>query len=439
MFFTRNHHTHIWLQRASPAVFVFFCGLASFITYTSMYAFRKPFTAATFTGLHLWGLDYKIVLIILQLFGYTISKFLGIKIVAELPAYKRIPFLLKLMGMAWISLLLFALIPVPYNAPCLFLNGLPLGMIWGVVFSFLEGRRFTELLGAFMASSFIVASGIVKAGGLVVMSGLGVSEEWMPFVTGLFFLPFLLLGIWMLAQIPSPSTVDLALRTLRKPMNGYQRKRFFRKFAPAMILSVIIYLALTIFRDMRDNFAVEIWTQLGYQQAPGILVFSELTIAFFVLILIGSMILIKKNRNALFTALLMIFISGLLLVSMTLFFHLKFVGPVFWMIMMGFALYLPYITFHTIFFERWIAYFRFRGNIGYLMYVVDAVGYLGSMLVLLYKNLGEKSISWLTFFTRSSYQVGVLLFILSLLLVIYFKRKEKKLAKTPFSYNLTES
>ena len=427
MLLSKNNQIHQWLQRASPTAFVIFCGLASFITYTSMYAFRKPFTAATYTGIHLWGIDYKIVLIILQLFGYTISKFLGIKIVAELPAHKRIPFLLKLMGLSWISLLLFAIIPVPYNTPCLFLNGLPLGMIWGVVFSFLEGRRFTELLGAFMASSFIVASGIVKAGGLVVMSGLGVNEEWMPFVTGLLFLPFLLLGIWMLAQIPPPDTVDQTLRTLRKPMNGYQRKRFFRKFAPAMILSVIIYLALTIFRDMRDNFAIEIWSQLGYQQAPGILVFSELTIAFFVLILIGSMILIKKNRNALYTALYMIFSSGILLIVMTLLFNLKFLGPVLWMIMMGFALYLPYITFHTIFFERWIAHFRFRGNMGFLMYVVDAVGYLGSMLVLLYKNLGEKNISWLSFFKRSSYQVGALLIILSTLVIFYFLKKERKL------------
>jgi hypothetical protein len=53
----------------------------------------------------------------------------------------------------------------PYNVSFLFLNGLPLGMVWGAVFSFLEGRRFTELLGAGMASSFIASSGIVKATG----------------------------------------------------------------------------------------------------------------------------------------------------------------------------------------------------------------------------------------------------------------------------------
>jgi hypothetical protein len=59
----------------------------------------------------------------------------------------------------------FAFMPKPYNVFFLFLNGLPLGTVWGVVFSFLEGRRFTELPGAGMASSFIASSDIVKATG----------------------------------------------------------------------------------------------------------------------------------------------------------------------------------------------------------------------------------------------------------------------------------
>jgi len=61
-----------------------------------------------------------------------------------------------LIIIAWLVLLLFALIPFPYNFWVLFFNGLPLGFIWGIVFSFLEGRRYTEVLGAMMASSFIL-------------------------------------------------------------------------------------------------------------------------------------------------------------------------------------------------------------------------------------------------------------------------------------------
>jgi hypothetical protein len=102
-----------------------------------MYAFRKPFTAATYDGLRLWGVDYKILLIITQLIGYTISKYIGIKLVSELTARNRVKILILLLSIAWFSLFLFAITPFPYNLPFMFLNGLPLGMIWGVVFGFL--------------------------------------------------------------------------------------------------------------------------------------------------------------------------------------------------------------------------------------------------------------------------------------------------------------
>ena len=36
---------------------------AAFAAYFCMYAFRKPFTAATFEGLSLWGLGFKTVLV----------------------------------------------------------------------------------------------------------------------------------------------------------------------------------------------------------------------------------------------------------------------------------------------------------------------------------------------------------------------------------------
>ncbi len=414
-----------WLMRSNPVVFVLFCGAAAFITYCSMYAFRKPFTAATFEGLTLWGMDYKIVLIITQVIGYTLSKFLGIKLVSELSASRRIKILFLLMGFAWASLLLFAITPYPYNFVWLFFNGLPLGMIWGVVFSFLEGRRFTELLGAAMASSFIVSSGFVKAGGKTLIDNYGVSDFWMPFLTGLLFLPLLLLGIWMLHQIPPPSAEDEQQRTRRVPMTSAQRRAFFYTFAPGIVLSVLIYVGLTIFRDIRDNFAVELWAALGYADAPEILVLSEIPIAVAVLVIIGSMVLIKNNKVAFFANQFLILSGGVIVLLMTFLFAQKAIDPALWMIVMGFGMYLPYIGFHTLLFERWIALFRYQSNIGYLMYISDAFGYLGSMGILFYKNFGAQQVSWLNFFIATAIVMGSVTVVLSGLAIGYFWRKEK--------------
>ena len=47
------------------------------------------------------------------------------------------------------------------------------------------------------------------------------------------------------------------------------------------------------------------------------------------------------------------------------------------MVLVGIGLYLPYVAIHTTIFERLIAMTRDRGNLGYLMYLADAFGYLG--------------------------------------------------------------
>ncbi|WP_250636622.1 DUF5690 family protein [Pedobacter sp. PACM 27299] len=58
-------------------------GLAAFGCYTSMYAFRKAFTAGTFDGHEYFEVDYKVWLVIAQVMGYTFSKFYGIRFISE--------------------------------------------------------------------------------------------------------------------------------------------------------------------------------------------------------------------------------------------------------------------------------------------------------------------------------------------------------------------
>ena len=391
-----------------------------------MYAFRKPFTAGTYKGLELLGVDYKVALIILQLLGYVISKFIGIKFIAELAPAKRVITLIVLMGIALLSLLGFGLTPYPYNAAFMLINGLPLGLIWGVVFSFLEGRKFTEILGAFMASSFMIASGVVKSVGLFLIQQFNISETWMPFYAALAFVPILIVGIWMLSRIPEPNEEDIALRTERVPMDAANRKRFFKLFWPGIFLVVAIYVGLTIFRDLRDNFAVELWTELGYLKTPWMLVFAEIPTAIIVLIVIGSMILLKNNRKAFYLSLLLCVIAGAGFLISTYLFSSASINPIFWMILMGFLMYLPYLIFHTILFERWIAFFKYKGNLGYLMYMSDSIGYFGSMLVLLYKNYGIKGFNWLPFFTNTAWIIGVLITLLGLWALWYFRKKESQ-------------
>ena len=395
-----------------------------------MYAFRKPFTAGIYKDLSLWGVDYKIILITIQVIGYMLSKFIGIKVVSEMSAGKRVGFILGLIGISWVALLLFAITPFPYNFIWLFFNGLPLGMIWGIVFAFLEGRRNTELLGAGMSVSFIVASGLVKAIGKYLVDDFGISEFWMPFYTGLIFIPPLLLGVWMLSKIPPPDEEDIAHRTERVPMNKAQRWQFFLAFAPGIILMVSIYIALTIFRDLRDNFAVELWALLGYSDTPEILLTAEIPIAVSVFIIIALMMFIKSNRLAFYSNLGIIILGGFLLILTTFLFQQQVLNPALWMILVGFGMYLSYVSYHTMLFERWIALFRYQSNIGFLMYLADAFGYLGSVGILFYKNFGSGEVNWLNFISALAYVIGGLTIVFGLMAIFYFRTKEKTLVES---------
>ena len=191
---------------------------AAFGTYTCMYAFRKAFAAGTYAGDEYFTIDYKVWLVIAQVIGYTLSKFFGIRFIAEIKPEQRAKSILVLIGISRMALLGFAIIPAPYNIVFLFLNGFPLGMIWGLVFSYLEGRRSTEFMASVMSISLIFASGFVKTTGLNLMSEFHISTYFMPFCTGALFVIPLLLFVFCLELLPAPTAEDKKLRVARVPI-----------------------------------------------------------------------------------------------------------------------------------------------------------------------------------------------------------------------------
>ena len=379
---------HAWLQR--PWVLSVWCVVAAFGAYASMYAFRKPFTAATFSG-ESFPEGFKTWLVLAQVLGYTIAKFIGIKVIAEMPPERRAAALLALIGLAELALLLFGLVPPPWSVVGLFLNGLALGMVFGLVLGFLEGRKMTEAFVAGLCASFILADGFTKSAGAWLLQ-IGVSAAWMPACAGALFLLPLAGFVWMLRQIPPPSAADVAARSARAPMSRAERRAFFRRYAPGLVGITAAYLLITVLRSLRADFAPELWAALGVQAAPEMFTRSEMFVALGVLAVTGLVVLVRDNRRAFFLAL---GISGAGLVSVTftlLALEAGRISPFSFMVLLGLGLYLPYVAVHTTVFERLIALTRDRGNLGYLMYLADAFGYLGYVLVMLVRNFGGGAI-----------------------------------------------
>lgn len=373
--------------------------LIAFLAYSSIYAYRKPFTVATFEGLHFWGISYQTLLIISQVMGYMLSKFFGIKFIAELKRIGRWRISILLIGIAWVSLLVFAILPAPWGMICLFINGFVLGFMWGIVFSYIEGRRATDFIGAAMAVSFIFAGGFTRSIAKWVMIGWGVSEQWMPFVTGLVFIIPLLLFIYLLEKIPPPDKDDIKERTERRPMSKAERRKFLQLFAGGITMVAITYLFLTIMRDIRDNYMANIWNELGYGNNYAVFTQTETITSLVVLLIIGLLVLVRKNMQALRVSHFVILVGLLLAGISSWFFIMEKISGLVWMQLVSLGLYMGYIPFNCIFFERMIAVFRIGGNVGFLIYLIDAFGYLGSVLVMLSKEFVNWQLNWSQFYS----------------------------------------
>src|SRR5690606_34371854 len=130
-----------------------------------------------------------------------------------------------------------------------------------------------------------------------VITQLHVPEFWMPFITGCIFYTPLLLGAFMLSSIPAPTEADKENRTERISMGRKERRMFFYRFWPGLVMLIVVYIALTIIRDFRDGFILEIWKEIGYT-GSSVLTVAEMPIAFGVLLLVGLTMYIRKNNKA---------------------------------------------------------------------------------------------------------------------------------------------
>jgi hypothetical protein len=402
--------------------------VSAFGTYTCMYSFRKAFTAGMFTGHQYFHVDYKVWLVIAQVLGYCASKFYGIKFISEVKGNKRGITILMLIGISWLALLAFAFVPAPYNIIFLFVNGFPLGLIWGLVFGYIEGRRTTEFMSAVLCCSFIFGSGFVKTVGRTLLQVLPINDFQMPFLTGAVFALPLLLFIFLLELMPAPTAEDIRLRTERAPMNADDRKKFLLRFLPGIILTLVVYVLLTIMRDVRDNFGVEIWRSLGVK-GNAVFASTDAQISLMVLAVMSLLIVVKKNLLA-FSIIHMLVIGGCVLIGLsTALFSMQIIGPTAWMTLTGLGVYLGYVPYNGIFFDRLIAAFQYKSNVGFIIYVSDSLGYLGSVVLMMVKEFGRPHISWGDFFKEGVVFVAIIGGVCATLSWIYFYKNAKTHAK----------
>ncbi|SVA18831.1 uncharacterized protein METZ01_LOCUS71685 [marine metagenome] len=415
-----------WLSRARPSLFVAYCITAAFCTYFCMYAFRKPFGAATFEGLKFLDteINLKTAFVISQIIGYTISKYLGCKFCSEIGRRHQAKALIAMILIAQLALLGFAMLPANLAVAAIFINGVPLGMVWGLVSRYLEGRKTAELLFAGLSCSYIIASGSVKTVGGWTMES-GVTQFWMPATVGAIFLVPFFLSVFLLNQLPPPSEEDVASRSKRTVMDGKGRVAFIKQFLTGMILLLVLYFFLTAYRDFRDNYMPEVFKAMGYPSDATLFSKADYPIAFGIMIVMALLNLAKSHRRGLL-AVFAVMTAGMLLMGIaTLLKDMDRIDGLWWMILSGFGAYLAYVPFGAVLFERIMASTKAAGTAVFAIYLCDAVGYTGSVGIQLYKDLGQPELDYYQFLRLFTYAMAVAGTVLFLLSSIYFYRKSR--------------
>lgn len=407
-------------------IFVLWAGGTALLSYSLVYALRKPFTAAEFEGLQVFGMDYKIVVSIIQLLGYVSAKLLGIKYISELRPEGRLKFIIGSAALSEISLIAFGLLPMPYNIMVLYFNGLSLGCMWGVIFSFLEGRRTTDILASIMGVSMALSSGVAKSLGLYTLNVLHVSEFWMPALIGAIAFPLLCFTGWMMTRFPQPTAADIASRSVRVTLNGHQRWALFRRFMPLLIMLFAANLLLTVQRDIKEDFIVciiDVSTVSSWA-------FAQIdSIATLVLLATFALLSTTYDHLKVLCILLVLSTCGMgTLAFLGANFEQVGLPTTIWLFLQSLCLDMAYLSFQTIFFERFIACFKIKGNVGFFIITIDFVGYLGTLALLLFKEFYASHIDWASFYNSMSLYIGIvccLAFIGSLVYMIQVRKRKE--------------
>lgn len=398
------------------------------LSYSLVYALRKPYTAASFEGMDFFGIDYKVAVTTIQVIGYLLAKFVGIKLISEMKRESRFRFFAGSVVLAEATLVLFGLVPSPYNVFAMFFNGLSLGCMWGVIFSFIEGRRVTDMLASLLGVSIVFSSGMAKSLGLFAMNDLHIDPFWMPAIIGGVALPLLLLMGYLLKVLPKPTAEDIALRSERVVLDGRGRKALFLKYWPVLTLLFFGNLLLLMLRDIKEDFLVNILDMS--QHSSWLFAQIDSVVTLVILGMFSLFTLFRSNIKALMVLFSLVIVGNATMTYVSLHYESLQLSPVVWLFVQSLSLYIAYLTFQTIFFDRFIACFRIKGNVGFFIAIIDFIGYMGTVTLLFSKELFKVDLEWFAFYNHLAAFVGISCFVLfSAAAVLMFHTYKRQLRR----------
>jgi len=387
-----------------------------------MYAIRKPFTALVYSQ-DILGYGIKSWMVLAQLLGYTLSKFVGIKWLGELNRNHRFRMIVLILTSATLPLLMLGFTNCKLWPLWMLLNGFPLGLIWGIVFSYIEGRNLTELIGAILACTFIFSSGFVKSIAILLQENhFGLT--FIPFYVAIVFLIPAIIFSYLLEKMPKPSPEEIRANSPRTALTKSERRAINRKYFGFLFAVIFLYGFLTLLRDIRDNFGAEIMSGLHIYNAKN-LTQLESIITIIMLVSIPFISRVKNHYKAIITTLVATFIGGLICISTSILFEKQLIDGMGLLLFSGGGIYFGYILINISVMNRLIGFNGTPANSGFLVYMADSAGYLCSLFIsgfALFSKKGE--LPWLNWFQNLIFFGGIIVMLFAV--IAYYQIRKHK-------------
>ena len=184
-----------------------------------------------------------------QTVGYFSGKVLGIPLVAQLER-ARVPGVLMLSALA--STLAWAAFANLEHGPLSLLaigcSCAPLALMWALTYRFVEGRRASDAVGAFLGCAIILGAGVGKCGGSYLLS-YGVSAWTVPLLAALVATPAFGLFITLLSRTPPPTPEERVELGERRPLGMAHQRALLRRHWPGLAFLCVHYFLVSALRD----------------------------------------------------------------------------------------------------------------------------------------------------------------------------------------------
>lgn len=139
--------------------------------------------------------------------------------------------------------------------------------------------------------------------------------------------------------------------------------------------------------------------------------------------------MIRDHQRVLYTLLWMVIGGTFLLVGISYYYEQLNLSPLVWMFLQSLGVYIAFLSFQTLFFERFVACFNIKGNVGFFIVSIDFIGYLGTVGVLVFKEAFVAHLNWIEFYNTMVLTLGTACCFLFMGCILYSMHRSRAVRK----------